>query len=96
MEFDYVIVGGGTAGLVLANRLSELPEVSVLVIEGGPDDRDHPEVLQLKQWITLLGGPLDYQYTTTEQPMGNSHIMHSRAKVLGEKIFKENFNFSSY
>ncbi|TIA93351.1 hypothetical protein E3P99_00128 [Wallemia hederae] len=83
MEFDYIIVGGGTAGSVLANRLTEIPEISVLLIEGGPDDRDYPEVLQLKSWLSLLGGPLDYQYTTTEQPMGNSHIMHSRAKVLG-------------
>lgn len=76
--------GGGTAGLVLANRLTEVPENSVLVIEGGPDDRDHPEVLQLKSWLSLLGGELDYQYETTAQPMGNSHILHSRAKVLGE------------
>ncbi|KAI1625652.1 choline dehydrogenase [Exophiala viscosa] len=43
------------------------------------DDR----VLDLKQWLNLLGGELDYDYGTTEQPMGNSHIRHSRAKVLG-------------
>lgn len=49
----------------------------------GPDDRRHPEVLQLKYWLSLLGGPLDYKYTTTEQPRGNSHILHSRARILG-------------
>lgn len=43
------------------------------------DDR----VLDLKQWLSLLGGELDFDYGTTEQPMGNSHIRHSRAKVLG-------------
>ncbi len=43
------------------------------------DDR----VLDLKQWLSLLGGELDYDYGTTEQPMGNSYIRHSRAKVLG-------------
>ena len=43
------------------------------------DDR----VLDLKKWLTLLGGELDYDYGTTEQPMGNSYIRHSRAKVLG-------------
>ena len=43
------------------------------------DDR----VLLLKDWLSLLGGELDYDYGTTEQPMGNSHIRHSRAKVLG-------------
>lgn len=37
-EFDYVIVGGGTAGAVLANRLTEDSDVSVAVIEGGPSD----------------------------------------------------------
>ncbi|KAF7965438.1 hypothetical protein HWV62_43515 [Athelia sp. TMB] len=83
LEFDFIIVGGGTAGCVLANRLTEDPNVQVLVIEGGPDDRNHPEVLHLKHWLSLLGGPLDYQYTTTEQPRGNSHILHSRARVLG-------------
>jgi len=37
-EFDYVIVGGGTAGAVLANRLTQDKDVSVAVIEGGPSD----------------------------------------------------------
>ena len=37
-EFDYVIVGGGTAGAVLANRLTQDSNVSVAVIEGGPSD----------------------------------------------------------
>ncbi|KAF4121396.1 Choline dehydrogenase or related flavoprotein [Geosmithia morbida] len=82
--FDYVIVGGGTAGCVIASRLSAyLPERRVLVIEGGPSDLDLGNVLDLRQWLSLLGGDLDYDYGTTEQPMGNSHIRHSRAKVLG-------------
>ena len=37
-EFDYVIVGGGTTGCMLANRLTEDADVSVAVIEGGPSD----------------------------------------------------------
>jgi len=83
MEYDYVIVGGGTAGCVLAHRLTEDPNISVLVIEGGPNDQKLDSVLQLKNWINLLNGPLDYSYPTTEQARGNSHIIHSRAKVLG-------------
>ncbi|MEU5610990.1 GMC oxidoreductase [Streptomyces sparsogenes] len=83
VAFDYVVIGGGTAGSVIASRLTEDPDVRVAVIEGGPSDVDRPEVLTLRRWLGLLGGELDYDYPTTEQPRGNSHIRHSRARVLG-------------
>ena len=83
-SFDFVIVGGGTAGCVIASRLSEyMPDKKVLLIEAGPSDYLVDRVLLLKDWLNLLGGELDYDYPTTEQPNGNSHIRHSRAKVLG-------------
>ncbi|OQE43720.1 hypothetical protein PENCOP_c003G09049 [Penicillium coprophilum] len=83
-SYDYIVVGGGTAGCVIAARLAEyLPNKRTLVIEGGPSDFMDDRVLNLKEWLNLLGGELDYDYGTTEQPMGNSHIRHSRAKVLG-------------
>ncbi|PSM44228.1 oxidoreductase [Streptomyces dioscori] len=81
--YDYVVIGGGTAGSVIASRLTENPEVTVAVIEGGPSDVDRDDVLTLRRWMGLLGGELDYDYPTTEQPRGNSHIRHSRARVLG-------------
>jgi choline dehydrogenase-like flavoprotein len=82
-SYDYVIVGGGTAGAVLAARLSEDPGTRVCVIEGGPSDVGDERVLDLRNWINLLGSELDYDYPTVEQPRGNSFIRHSRARVLG-------------
>ena len=70
-DFDYVIVGGGTAGCVVASRLAEyLPDKKTLLIEAGPSDYMNDKVLQLKDWLSLLGGEYDYGYRTTEQKMG--------------------------
>lgn len=69
--FDYVVVGGGTAGCVIASRLaSYLPNRRVLLVEAGPSDVGDGRVLKLRDWLALLGGELDYDYGTTEQPMG--------------------------
>jgi len=47
--FDYVVVGGGTAGAVVAARLSEDRGVSVGLVEAGPSDRDEPRALQVRR-----------------------------------------------
>ncbi len=65
--YDYVIVGGGTAGSVLAARLSEDPDCRVCVIEGGPSDVGDERVLRLRNWINLLE-----RSTTTATPPPNS------------------------
>jgi choline dehydrogenase-like flavoprotein len=78
-----VIIGGGTAGSVVAARLSADPDLRVCVIEGGPSDVGDERVLKLRNWLNLLETEYDYDYPIVEQPRGNSHIRHSRARVLG-------------
>lgn len=71
-KFDYIIVGGGTAGCVIATRVAEaLPDKKVLVIEGGPSDFLDKKVSDLKEWIGLLGTELDYDYPIAAQPRGS-------------------------
>src|SRR6266849_4977653 len=81
--YDYIIVGGGTAGAVVAARLAENRHVSVCLIEAGPSDEEKAEVLAVKNWPNLLGTELDYDYTIERQWRGNSRIRHSRGRVLG-------------
>ncbi|KAK6366490.1 hypothetical protein LTS17_010575 [Exophiala oligosperma] len=82
--FDYIIVGGGTAGCIVASRLSGyLPQKRILLIEAGPSDLGERRALVLKDRLEMLGSELDFGYTAVEQPMGNSHHVHSRAKILG-------------
>jgi choline dehydrogenase len=63
--FDYVVVGAGTAGCVLAARLSEDPSATVLVLEAGADGPDATAVPA--SWPELLGGEADWGHTTTRQ-----------------------------
>ncbi|TDT31212.1 GMC family oxidoreductase [Naumannella halotolerans] len=81
--FDYVIVGGGSAGAAVAARLSEDPEVTVGLLEAGPTDVDAPVILQLNRWMELLESGYDWDYPIEPQEHGNSFMRHARAKVLG-------------
>lgn len=67
-NFDYLIAGGGTAGLTLAARLTENPKIIVGVIEAGQDRSTDPKVL-IPGLVTSLWGDPDYDwiFTTTSQ-----------------------------
>ncbi|MER7860778.1 GMC family oxidoreductase N-terminal domain-containing protein [Amycolatopsis japonica] len=82
-EFDYIVVGGGTAGSVVAARLSEDPDVTVALLEAGPSDVDDPAVLELTKWMALLESGYDWDYLVEPQESGNSFLRHARARVLG-------------
>ncbi len=82
--YDYLIVGAGSAGCVLANRLTEDPEISVLIIEAGDND-DNPTIHDdPNAFFTLLGTAVDWAYMTEEEPsLNNRKLPWPRGKVLG-------------
>ncbi len=81
--YDYVIVGAGSAGCVLANRLTEDPSISVLLLEaGGPDEAQ--EIHIPAAFSGLFKSPLDWSYETEEQRyLHNRRLFWPRGKVLG-------------
>ena len=80
--FDYVIVGSGPAGCVLANRLSQDPGTTVALIEAGPP-ATHPLVTMPKGFGRLLmGSPLVSHYRTEPDATGTPHVW-ARGKTLG-------------
>ena len=82
-EFDYVVAGGGTAGVVVAARLSEDPASRSACSRPGPSDVDDPAILRLEDWMFLLDSGYDWDYPVEPQEKGNSFLRHARARVLG-------------
>lgn len=80
--FDYIVVGGGTAGCVVAARLSEDPGISVLLLEAGGDER-HPDVETPSRWAALLGTEADWGFETVPQPATGRKYPAHRGRLLG-------------
>lgn len=82
--FDYLIIGGGTAGLVVANRLSADPDVRVGVIEAGPVSVDGDEINNPGRFGETLGTDIDWKLQTVPQAgLLGRRVPCARGKLLG-------------
>jgi choline dehydrogenase len=83
-EFDYIIVGAGSAGCVLANRLSEDADVRVLVLEAGPQDYSIFIHMPSAFAYPLAGTKYNWHYESEPEPFLNNRRMHCpRGRVIG-------------
>ena len=83
-QFDYLVIGGGTAGLTVAARLSEDPHITVGVVEAGPAVFGDVKVDVPGRFGESLNTPYDWQFETTPQPgFGGRKLAWPRGKVLG-------------
>jgi choline dehydrogenase len=83
MTYDYIVIGAGSAGCVVANRLTEDPETRVLLLEAGNTDTK-PEIQIPLEGMKLLGSEVDWSYFSEPEPyLNNRKIFCPRGKVLG-------------
>ncbi|MBT5579057.1 MAG: choline dehydrogenase [Acidimicrobiaceae bacterium] len=85
-QWDYIIIGGGSAGCALANRLSADPNTQVLVLEAGRKDWRWDVFIHMPAALTYPIGSrfYDWKYESEPEPfMGGRRVYHARGKVLG-------------
>lgn len=82
METDYIVVGGGTSGCIIAARLADAG-FNVVLFDAGYLDEYNWRILNLKNWTNLLGSNYDYNYKAQYCNEDYHQLNYSRAKLLG-------------
>jgi choline dehydrogenase len=83
-EYDFVIVGGGSGGSVVARRLAERSDATILLIEAGPPDIGIAAIDDAARWTSLLRGAYDWGYAYAPTPHVNGRTIGiPRGRVLG-------------
>ncbi|KAJ3554607.1 hypothetical protein NP233_g12386 [Leucocoprinus birnbaumii] len=83
-NYDFIVVGGGTAGPAVANRLSENSQFQVLLVEAGPSNEDVLPAEVPGLMLEMFSGAYEWNYTTVPQPtMGQRSLSYLRGYILG-------------